>query len=133
MGLESVLTTECARHLTQLRLQSTLFSNTGSRETTREFSIQYGGKTTKMRAGFGAVYLTTSNLLGILDSTSGKLKADLDNPTVRKILKNGGSCFVLSTLYEAEKVEISVGEDITPEGKVSQWKTGTFTAVHKCK
>ena len=124
--LSSILTPDCTRPLSQLRPQSTLFASTGKRETNREFTISNyrgAGRVATVKAAFGAIYQTTSNLIGILDSTSGRLKADTDHPVVQKVLDNGGHCFVVSTLYEAEKVDISVKEE--GDGKeVPQWRNG---------
>ena len=89
-SLSSILAPECTRLLSQLRPQSTLFSNNGGRNTTREFRTQRAGQSRIMEASFGAIYQTTSNLLGILDSTLGRLKLDLGNPVVQKVLENRG-------------------------------------------
>ena len=119
-SLSSIISPECPRVLSQLRPQSTLFSNTGSRETEREFTIQRAGQRRQIRASFGAVYQTTSNLLGLLESTSGEQRADLGNAVVQKVVENGGGCFVVSTVYEAEKVHISERDDSSEE----KWRKG---------
>ena len=119
-SLSSILSPECTRLLSQLRPQSTLFSNTGDRNTTREFRTQRAGQSRIVKASFGAIYQTTSNLLGILDSTLGRLKLDLGNPVVQKVLQNGGDFFVVSTVYEADKLEISERED----SELAKWENG---------
>ena len=126
VSLSSFLPPECTRLLGQVRPQSTLFSNTGGRNTTREFRTQRSGRPhLTVRASFGAIYQTTSNLLGILDSTSGRLKLDLGSPVVQKVLENGGEFFVVSTVYEAEKLEISEKED----SDLAKWENGMSRAA----
>ena len=126
VSLSSILAPECTRLLGQVRPQSTLFSNTGGRNTTREFRTQRSGRPhLTVRASFGAIYQTTSNLLGILDSTSGRLKLDLGSPVVQKVLENGGEFFVVSTVYEAEKLEISKKED----SDLAKWENGMSRAA----
>jgi hypothetical protein len=122
VSLKSILVPQCTKYMNQLRPQSTLFSNTGARDTTREFKAEYGGKAVDVRAEFGAIYQTTSNLLRILDSRSGELKADLENAVVQKVLGNGGRFFVVSTVYEGENVEIFVREENAQEEHESGWR-----------
>ena len=127
--LASILTPDGAKPLSQLRSQSTLFANTGKRETTREFTVTNYPRTGKLaviKAEFGAIYQTASNIFGILDSTSGNLRADGNNPIVKQILENGGHFYVLSTVYESEKVDISVREETQGE-EVFQWRKGNYS------
>ena len=128
VGLARILTPDSTRIIGQLRSQSTLFANTGRRETRLEFTThnyQGSGGAATVKADFGALYQTTSNLLGLLGSASGKLRADLDNPVVRRVLENGGHFFVVSTVYEAQKAEITVKEaEDTPGQDEPQWRQG---------
>ena len=132
VSLTSILLPAYTRQLSQLRHQATLFASTGKRETTQEFSIQRTGKTATVSAEFGALYQIASNLIAVLDSTSGTLKVDLDNPVTQNVLGNGGHFFVVSTLYEAEKAEIKIREELGNEEP--QWKNGVLqieTRMHK--
>ena len=134
VNLTSILLPAYTRQLSQLRHQATLFASTctGKRETTQEFTTQRTGKAATIRAEFGALYQIASNLLAVLDSTTGTLKADLENPVTQKVLGNGGHFFVVSTLYEAEKAEIKIREEIGNEQP--QWKNGVLqkeTTMHK--
>lgn len=122
-SLGDLFAPECVDPLKQIHLQSTLFSNSGGRDTTREFRTQGAGRSSLLRASFGAIYQTTSNLLGILDSKAGELKLDLGSTVVQKVLENGGQFFVVSTVYEAEKLEISERED----SDISKWMNGMYT------
>lgn len=113
VGVKNIVAPESERLLSQLRTQSTLFSSTGRRETTKEFTIKLSDENqTLIKASFGAIYQSTSNLLGLLRSSgSNLLKADLGNPIVQRVVENGGQFYVISTVYEAERVEISVRID----------------------
>ena len=127
VSLSDILIPDCSSPLGQLRPQSTLFANTGTRATTREFTTTHytTEKAVAVKAEFGAIYQTASNLLGILDSSAGRLKADSENSVVQKVLQNEGQFFVVSTLYEAEKVEINVREE-TAE---AQWRNGMKCSI----
>lgn len=130
VSLTSIVLPQYTRQLSQLRPQATLFANTGKRETTQEFTTQSTGKAATIRAEFGGLYQIASNLLAVLDSTSGTLKANLESPVTQKVLENGGHFFVVSTLYEAEKVEIKIREGLGNDEP--QWKNGVFqNRMHK--
>ena len=124
-SLSSILEPKYTGRLSRLRPQSTLFSSTGRRDTAAEFRTHSAGKPCLVRASFGAIYQTTSNLLGVLDSAAGGLKVDLGNPVVQRVAENGGRLFVVSTVYEADRVEISVRED-SDQG---QWRNGMMGAL----
>ena len=130
VSLADILTPDCSSPLGQLRPQSTLFANTGTRATTREFTTTdyTTERAVAVKADFGAIYQTASNLLGILDSTAGGLKADSENSVVQKVLQNEGQFFVVSTLYEAEKVEINVRDETAGDEK-AQWRKGMRCSI----
>ena len=130
VSLTDILTPDCGAPLSRLRPQSTLFANTGTRATTREFTTTNckAGRAVTIKADFGAIYQTTSNLLGILDSATGRLKAESEHAAVQKVLENEGHFFVVSTLYEAEKLEICVREEATGDGEV-QWRNGMKCSI----
>ena len=126
VSLTDILTPDCSTSLSQLSHQSTLFANTGTRATTREFTTNDAeGRAVTVKADFGAIYQTTSNLLGILDSTGGNLKVVSENSVIQKALENEGRLFVVSTLYEAEKVEISIREEVSGSNE-TVWKKGIY-------
>ena len=135
VSLTGILLPAYTRQLSQLRHQATLFASTGKRETTQEFTTQRTGKAITIWAEFGALYQIASNLLAVLDSTSGTLEADLENPVTQKVLGNGGHFFVVSTLYEAEKAEIKIREEIEIGNEQPQWKNGVLqqkeTTMHQ--
>lgn len=133
--LGQILTPNCAGIQEKLRTQSTLFARGGRREMELEFtkpSLPGGGEEeTVVKADFGAVYQASSNLLGLVDSFQRKLKANLGHPVVQKVLENGGDFFVISTVYEAQKVEIATSEKAEGEEK-PQWKEGTTAVYLEC-
>ena len=120
--LRGIVTAESAKFLERLHTQSTLFASTGRRETNLEFSsTNYlsSGKTATLKADLGALYQVTSNLLGLFESFSGRFRADVAHPVVKKVLENGGHFFVVSTVYQAEKAQILVKDE-----EESQWREG---------
>lgn len=131
VGVKNIVAPESERLLSQLRTQSTLFSSTGRRETTKEFTIKLSDENqTLIKASFGAIYQSTSNLLGLLRSSgSNLLKADLGNPIVQRVVENGGQFYVISTVYEAERVEISVRIDDDSDHE-THWNSGIIIYIH---
>ena len=127
-SLESVLLPESRRILGQIRPQFTFFSNTGSRDTTKELRFDQGGQARLVRASFSSVYQTTSNLLGLLESTAGELRVDPKSAVVGRVAESGGQCFVVSTVYQCEKVEINERVD-SDSGET--WKQGETVGTFK--
>lgn len=126
--LGQILTPDSPGIQEKIRTQSTLFARGGRRETKLEFtkpSLSGGDdRETRVKADFGTIYQVSSNLLSLFDSFQRKLKVDLGHPVVQKVLENGGDFFVVSTVYEAKRATIAVGEKA--EGKEEpQWKEGS--------
>ena len=127
VSLGQIMVPESAQLMEKIRTQSTLFTRGGGREVkvefTRQASLCGSVREVAVRADFGAVYQVTSNLLGLLDSFAYKMHVDLTHPFVSSIVKKGGQFYVISTVYEAEKAEISVSENSGVK-ETSEWKEG---------
>ena len=127
MSLGQIMVPESAQLMEKIRTQSILFTRGGGREVRVEFTRQasLGGSVREVavRADFGAIYQVSSNLLGLLDSFAPKMQVDLTHPFVSSIVEKGGQLYVISTVYEAAKAEISVSENPGVE-EASEWRKG---------